>query len=134
MKQFDVQAIEIQAQVNSIFEFVSDPCNLPRWAKAFRTADEHSARLESPQGEVDIKLRTSVCREAHSVDWELEFPDGSIALAQSRVTTTTRDTSIYSFVLHAPPVPLEELEGVLAEQIETLRQELVTLKAVIERK
>jgi predicted transcriptional regulator len=66
------------------------------------------------------------------VDWRLEFPDGSIALAQSRVTETTRGTSIYSFVLHAPPVPLEALEGALDAQRRTLREELATLKHLME--
>jgi hypothetical protein len=66
------------------------------------------------------------------VDWELRFPDGTSGLAQSRVTPTSGGTSIYSFVLHAPPVPLEQLEGALAEQSVTLREELATLKALLE--
>ena len=48
------------------------------------------------------------------------FPDGSVGLAQSRVTETTRGTCIYSFVLHAPPVALEQVEGALEAQRATL--------------
>ena len=62
--------------------------------------------------------------EAGVVDWHLTFPDGSDAVAQSRVTETTRGTSIYSFVLHAPPVALEQVEGALAAQSVTLKSEL----------
>jgi len=66
------------------------------------------------------------------VDWRLEFPDQSVALAQSRVTETTRGTCIYSFVLHAPPVPLEHVEGALEAQRATLQKELSTLKVLME--
>ena len=54
--------------------------------------------------------------QAGTVDWRLEFPDGTVGLAQSRVTETTRGTCIYSFVLHAPPVALEQIEGALEAQ------------------
>jgi hypothetical protein len=132
MRQFDVQGIEIAMSPERVFEFVRDPRNLPRWARAFRAADERTARLETPEGTVEIELRTAAIAGSGTVDWELVFPDGSVGLAQSRVTPTSRGTCIYSFVLHAPPVPLERIEGALAQQIETLRHELATLKQVME--
>jgi hypothetical protein len=49
------------------------------------------------------------------------------------VTETTRGTSIYSFVLHAPPVALEEVEGALEAQRAILESELATLKSLMER-
>jgi hypothetical protein len=48
------------------------------------------------------------------------------------VTETTRGTCIYSFVLHAPPVALEQVEGALDAQSATLCSELATLKALME--
>lgn len=132
LRQFEVEGIEIRAARTTVFAFVSDPRNLPRWAQAFKSADWEHARLETPAGVVDITLRTLANREAGTVDWALEFPDHAIALAQSRVTETTRGTCIYSFVLHAPPVPLEQLEGALAQQRATLRHELQTLKSLLE--
>jgi uncharacterized protein YndB with AHSA1/START domain len=132
MQMFDVQGIEIEAPPQRVFEFVRDPANLPRWARAFETADDRRARLRTPDGVLDIALTTSAEPAARTVDWRLEFPDGSRALAQSRVTDTTRGTSIYSFVLHAPPVPLEQLEGALDAQRRTLQAELAALKRIIE--
>jgi uncharacterized protein YndB with AHSA1/START domain len=132
MQMFDVQAIEIAATPAQVFDLVRSPRNLPRWAHAFESADDERARLRTPAGTVDIGLRTIADARAGVVDWRLEFPDGSVALAQSRVTETARGTSIYSFVLHAPPVPLEQIEGALAQQRETLRTELATLKALVE--
>ena len=100
MRMFDVQGIEIRAPHGTVFEFLRQPANLPQWAHAFKSADDGRARLETPAGAVDVHLRTSADAEAGTVDWRLEFPDGSVGLAQSRVTETTRGTCIYSFVLH----------------------------------
>jgi len=132
MRTFDVQGIEIRAARDRLFKFVSEPGNLPKWAHAFKSADRERARLETPAGTMDIGLHTEANQAAGTVDWRLEFPDKSSALAQSRVTETTRGTCIYSFVLHAPPVPLEQMEGALDQQSTTLRHELTTLKSLME--
>ena len=132
MRTFDVQGIEIRASRSKLFEFVRDPGNLPQWAHAFKAADDERARLQTPAGAVDVRLLVSAEASAGTVDWRLEFPDGSVGLAQSRVTETTRGTCIYSFVLHAPPVPLEQVEGALEAQSVTLQAELTTLKSLME--
>jgi hypothetical protein len=133
MHMFDVQGIEIIAPRRKVFEFVQQPANLPQWAHAFVAAGEDRARLETSRGVVDIGLRVSANAETGVVDWHMTFPDGGIAIAQSRVTETTRGTSIYSFVLHAPPVALEEIEGAFEAQRTLLTSELATLKSVMER-
>jgi|SRR5688572_12477069 len=132
MRMFDVQGIEIAAPSFKVFEFVRQPENLPKWAHAFASAQGGKARLETPNGAVEIALDVSANAEAGTVDWRLSFPDGAVGIAQSRVTETTRGTSIYSFVLHAPPVALEQVEGALEVQIATLRAELGTLKSLME--
>ena len=132
MRTFDVQGIEIQATQAAVFAFIRDPRNLPRWAHAFRRADDESAALTTPNGSVEIGLATQADEGSGTVDWELRFPDGTTGIAQSRVTETPRGTSIYSFVLHAPPVPLEQLEGALDAQRVTLQQELAQLKRILE--
>jgi polyketide cyclase/dehydrase/lipid transport protein len=132
MRTFDVQGIEIKAPARKVFDFLRAPENLPKWAHAFISAGNGAARLETTAGAVDIALAVSANAEAGTVDWRLEFPDGGVGVAQSRVTDTTRATSIYSFVLHAPPVALEQIEGALEAQSRTLRSELATLKALME--
>jgi hypothetical protein len=132
MKTFDVQGIEIMTSPNKVFAFLRDPGNLPSWAHAFESAGNGRARLATPAGTVDVALDVTAEPDAGTVDWRLTFPDGGVALAQSRVTSTTRDTCIYSFVLHAPPVALEHVEGALEAQMATLRTELATLKSLME--
>jgi len=132
MRMFDVQGIEITAPRARVFEFLRDPAHLPEWARAFVSAGAGRARLEAPTGTVEVGLHVTDDARAGTVDWRLEFPDGSIGIAQSRVTETTRGTCIYSFVLHAPPVALEQIEGALEAQSVTLRSELATLKSLLE--
>ena len=133
MRMFDVQGIEIVATRAKVFEFLKEPGNLPQWAHAFVSAEEGRARLETPAGAVDVGLDVSADAEAGTVDCRLAFPDGTIGVAQSRVTETSRGTSIYSFVLHAPPVALEQVEGALEAQRAILQSELATLKSLMER-
>jgi hypothetical protein len=132
MRMFDVQGVEISASRAKVFEFLRNPGNLPQWAHAFKSAEGGRARLETPTGAVDVHLCIAADAETGTVDWRLEFSDGSVGLAQSRVTETTRGTCIYSFVLHAPPVALELVEGALEAQRATLQSELTTLKSLME--
>lgn len=133
MRMFDVQGIEITAPHHKVFDYLKEPANLPRWAHAFVSAGDGHARLETPAGAVDVGLDVLANADAGVVDWRLTFPDGTVGLAQSRVTETTRGTCIYSFVLHAPPVALEHVEGALDAQRRLLQSELATLKSLMER-
>ena len=127
-----MQSIGIEAPRSRVFEFVAQPSNLPRWTSAFKSADARSARLETPQGAVTIELRTDARRDAGTVDWTMIFPDGSVGTAYARVTPDAEDRSVFSFVLMAPPVPLEALEGALDAQRRILAEELVRLKTTLE--
>jgi hypothetical protein len=124
MDLFDVQGIEINAPRARVFEFVRNPANLPQWAHAFDSVQNGRALLKTPQGAVSVALEVLAHGDCGTVDWRMEFPDGSVGIAQSRVTDTTRSSCIYSFVLHAPPVALEQVEGALAAQRVTLISEL----------
>lgn len=70
--------------------------------------------------------------ERGTIDWTMIFPDGSAARAYSRVIAVG-DRILYSFVLTAPPVPLEQLEGALEQQSRTLSEELARLRRILER-
>jgi hypothetical protein len=133
MRSFHVQGIEIRARRGRVFEFLKDPGNLPQWAHAFVSAEDGRARLQTAGGTVDVGLAVSADAETGVVDWRLEFPDRTVGIAHSRVTETTRGTCIYTFVLHAPPVALEQVEGALEAQRVILESELATLKSLMER-
>ena len=132
MQTFDVQSIGIEAPRSRVFAFVAEPSNLSKWTNAFKTADAHSARMETPRGAVAIALKTEARQDAGTVDWTMSFPDGSVGTAYSRVTPDGANRSVFSFVLMAPPVSLAELEGALETQRKILAEELVRLKTNIE--
>lgn len=132
MKTHDVQSISIAKPRAEVFAYIANPANLPTWTNAFKSADAERAELVTPNGAVPIRLETRASAEQGTIDWIMTFPDGSVGAAYSRVTEDAGNSSIYSFVLMAPPVPLEALEGALEAQKKTLATELVSLRKRLE--
>lgn len=133
MKNHDVQSIRISAPWQRVHAFVAKPENLPKWTHAFSRADQKQAEMRTPAGAMMIELKTEANGQAGTVDWRMGLPNGLTGHAYSRITPDGQDASIYSFVLMAPPVPLEKLEGALSEQMKTLSSELKSLKEIIEK-
>ena len=132
MKTHDVQSIAINKPVEFVFDYVANPTKLPDWTNAFASADAEKAEMVTPNGQITIRLNTIVNAECGTVDWEMIFPDGNVAKAFSRITADG-EGCIYSFVLMAPPVPLEILEGELAQMTKILQGELTDLKELLEK-
>jgi uncharacterized protein YndB with AHSA1/START domain len=128
MRTFDVQSIELDAPPADAFRYLANPATLPEWTHAFKAADSRQATMSTPEGAVQVRLRVDASEEHGTIDWTMTFPSCVVAKAHSRVTPH-RGKSIYTFVLEAPPAPLEELEGALAEQSRILANELSRLAA-----
>jgi hypothetical protein len=126
MSTFDVQSIEIEAPASIAFRYIANPANLPDWTHAFTKVADGSATLTTPAGSVQVGLRVDASEPHGTVDWTITFPNGDATKASSRVVPHG-ERSIYTFVLEAPPVPLEQLEGALAEQSRILSRELAAL-------
>ncbi|PCE66317.1 hypothetical protein [Sediminicola luteus] len=134
-KNYDVQDIEIHVAPDLAYQFIAEPTNVPKWAIGFSKVNGSTALMETPQGKVEIGLEMKSNPELRTVDTLMTFPDGSVGQAFSRITGNNQDQSaIFTFVLMAPPVPLEQLEGSLAQQKKQLAEELVLLKRILERK
>jgi uncharacterized protein YndB with AHSA1/START domain len=131
MQVHRVRSIELTAPYERVFQFISDPANLPRWAHAFERVEGDRASLRTPNGAADIALRVNASEEHGTIDWEMTFADGSVATAQSRVTRAPHDRVVYTFVLNAPPLPLEQIEGALEQQVRTLENELDVLQKLV---
>jgi hypothetical protein len=133
MRTFDVQTVEIERAAGAVFDFLSNPATLPAWTSAFQAVSGRRATLVTPGGSVDIDLDVHASRAEGTVDWLMTFADGSVGKAFSRVIGHGPGRSIYSFVLTAPPVPLELLEGTLDQQSRVLRTELERLRTLLVR-
>lgn len=133
MKNYDVQTVTLKIGKDAAFAYIAAPENLPKWTRAFKRADSTSALMATPEGSLEIGLKVDADRERGTIDWQMTMPDGSVARALSRVMAQGEDESLFSFVLLAPPVPLEKLEGALEAQKKTLREELGALQRIFDR-
>ena len=133
MKTFEVQGIEINAPFDKAFKYISDSHNLPQWTNAFKSVNGKSVVMRSPNGDVEIKLKVNSSKEFGTVDWFMTFPDKSVASAYSRLIKMNDKTCAYSFVLMAPPVVLEDIEGALKQQSKILSHEMKKLKGILEK-
>ena len=132
MRDFDVQTIEIAAPFDAAFQYISEPRTLPEWTRAFQSVSKGRATMATPKGSIDVELQVDASKKAGTVDWTMTFPDGSVGRAFSRLIDRG-DRTLYSFVLTAPPVPHEQLEGALDAQANILREELATLRKLSSR-
>ncbi len=132
MQPFDVQYIAIEAPFDAVFRYVSDPYVLPEWTHAFKRIATGAATFQTPAGAVEIGLTVPAHLESGAVDWIMTFPDGSVGRAHARIVRNVDNSSILSFILLAPPVPQEQLEGTLEQQKAILREELQRLKRILE--
>src|SRR5262245_64729471 len=104
---YDLQGVEIRAPFERAFTYIADPVRLPEWTHAFRSVRDGRAVMRTPAGEVEVGLEISASRPHGTVDWTLRFPDGSVGRAFSRLVELERGRNLFSFVLSAPPAPLE---------------------------
>jgi len=130
MDSFRVESVLIRATTDKAFRYIADPRNLPNWTHAFKSVRNGNAIMATPAGTVEVGLEVNASSIEGTVDWQITFPDGSIASAYSRVLPISGQ-SAYSFMLMAPPVPLDQLEGALNQQVHILRDELAKLKAIL---
>ena len=131
MDSFKVESVQIKTTPEKAFRYISDPMNLPEWTHAFKEVQNGKATMATPAGAVEVGLRVKASASERTIDWHMTFPDGNVASAYSRVIPESDEYSIYSFVLTAPPVPLEQLEGTLNRQAHILRQELTKLSSIL---
>ena len=132
-KNYDVQNIEIKATPDVVYNFLAEPTNVPKWALGFSEVNGETAVMETPNGKMKIGMKMNCHTELRTIDSIMTMPDGSIGKAFSRITENDDGaSSIFTFILMAPPVPLEELEGTLEEQKKQLAEELLLLKSILE--
>ena len=131
MKTFDVQTVGINSSFDKAFRYIADVRNLPEWTSAFKSVSNGKALLETSDGAVEIELKVNASREQGTIDWMMHFPDGSLGAAYSRVVEAEKHRCVYTFILMAPPVPLEQLEGTLRQQSQILKEELAGLASIL---
>ena len=134
MQQYRSLDVAFEVDFDRAFDYIADPTRLPEWTHAFAWVgrDGRTATMRTPEGEVEVELDTRVSREHGTIDTWMTFPDGTVGNAFSRLIDLGGGVTHYGFVLTAPPVELERLEGALHDQAKILANELATLKTILE--
>lgn len=131
MNTYRIESIRLKVPARKAFSYVANPANLSKWTSAFKSVKNGQAVMATPLGSVEVELRVMASEAQGTVDWQMTFPDRTVACAYSRVVPEANGHSVFSFVLLAPPVPLEQLEGALNQQAQTLREELTRLSSIL---
>ncbi|SRR5579871_396336 len=124
---FAVESVELNVPLKVAFDYIANIRKLPEWTHAFKGVREGHAVMQTPNGTVEVGLEVRASEQLGTIDWYMRFPDGNVAVAYSRLVPQGTERVVYSFVLLAPPVPLEQLEGALSQQTAILRDELRNL-------
>jgi uncharacterized membrane protein len=126
----DTQSISIDASIEEVFGFLSNPGNLPKWATGFcKDIRQESSRwiAETPQGEMEVRYATN--SNLSIIDFHM-FPAPDVeGVAYSRILPNG-EGSEYVFTQFQAPGMLDE---VFQGQIESLKGELVLLKELMEK-
>jgi hypothetical protein len=123
MQRSSTQSVSIDAPPEVVFDLVSDPAALPRWARAFaravRPAGGDQWLVDTGHGEA--RVRVLISRGQGTVDFLL---DGGEAIAYSRVVPNG-DGAEYMFTRFyadsMPDVEVAEQRAVVAVELQTVR-------------
>lgn len=124
----DTQSVTIEIDARSLFGFLADPENLPRWAVGFcrairREADRWIAQTQ--QGEVEIRYVTDAADGV--IDFHISVEPGVELVARSRVVPNGEHAEYIFTQFQARGMPDHVFEG----QIAALKEELLVLGSLI---
>jgi len=122
-------SVSISCDPTTVYAFVSNGANLPRWATAFCKSvkpSKHDWLVETPQGPVTIRL---AARNAFGVVDHDVIPASGLAVHVPMRIVPNGSGSEVLFTLFQMP----EMSGQrFAEDVRLVQQDLATLKRVLE--
>lgn len=126
----DTRTVALEADLDTAFDFLTDPLNLPRWATGFCHAIERRGDdwyVTTSRGEARLELVAD--RETGVVDWWIEPAPGVRQVAYSRIVPNADGCELVFTQIHTPEVSDEQFRA----QVETLTEELELLARQLRR-
>ena len=123
-------SVSIQCDAHTVYEFVANPKNLPRWAKTFCrsvTRSKGAWIIDTPRGAMTIRLAKK--NASGILDHYLSPSPGVEVFVPMRVVPNSQGSEVI-FTLFQPP---EMSDGQYANDIGLVQQDLSSLKQVMER-
>ena len=128
------QSQHISTQVNrppdEVYEFASNPVNLPQWASGLSGSIENvdgEWLAESPMGQVKVKFAER--NDLGVLDHDVTLPSGETFYNPMRVFANGEGSEVV-FTLYRRP---EMTDQGLADDEAAIRTDLATLKSLLER-
>ena len=124
-------SITIHRPMNEVYQFVSNPENLPLWAAGLADATLKKSGNEwvtnSPMGQVKIKF---VDKNSHGVvDHDVTLPDGEIVHNPLRVVKNSTSSEVIFTLFRRPKMTEEEF----TKDSELVKKDLQKLKSILEK-
>jgi len=122
-------SISINCRPKKVYEFVSNPENLPKWAAGLSSSirqDGETWAADSPMGVVKVKFADN--NPFGVLDHDVTLPSGVTVYNPMRVFPN-QDGSELVFTLYRQP---EMSDTEFTEDMQAIEQDLRTLKAILE--
>jgi hypothetical protein len=125
----DTQTISIEAPAPKVVTFLANPANLPRWAVGFAKAVEQTPTgWKVRTGTAEMGIRIEADGRSGTVDFWMSPALDVEVLAASRVIPRGSGTEFVFTQFQSPGM----LDEAFTASVETLKHELVVLKALLE--
>lgn len=127
----DTQAITIEVDRNELFDFISNPENLAKWATGFCKGihqDDEQWIVETSMG--DVKLRCVSDKELGVVDYYLIPPLPIKVVVHSRILPNGKGSEFIFTQFQIPFMP----DGAFERQKEKAAEQLSALKEMMENR
>ena len=122
-------SVSIQRQPKRVYDFVSNPPNLPRWATTFcRSVRRLRGQwiIQTPQGPVNIRLARK--NAVGVLDHEVRPAAGSTVFVPMRVVPNNRGSEVLLTLFRQTGMSATRY----VQDIDLVKQDLKTLKSVME--
>ncbi|MCP9785976.1 SRPBCC family protein [Cyanobium sp. N5-Cardenillas] len=123
------KTVSIQAPVEKVFEFLSNPANWPLWAivnvKAIRPSDDEWWDMETPTGQAKLRIRPDAATGL--LDHDFHAPDASWTVPARVVPNGDGSEVLLTFF--QPPSFGDDF---FKQQISLVDSELAKLKQIME--
>jgi hypothetical protein len=123
-------SVSINKPAGQVYDFVSDPENLPKWASGLSSSVKKSGDgwiAESPMG--DVKVEFAAKNNFGILDHEVTLPSGEKVLNPMRVFPNGNGSELVFTVFQLPGRADEEY----LEDTQMVAHDLKTLKEIMER-
>lgn len=123
-------SVSVNASADQVYEFASNPENLPRWAAGLSGSIENvngAWIAESPFGRVKVKFADE--NKFGILDHDVTLPSGATAYNPMRVFPNN-DGSEIIFTLYRRPDMSDQM---FAEDAKAITRDLQTLKTLLEK-